>query len=115
MSMRFNKTALNGHVVSIGTGNSGTEITETEYNNLLEIIRNKPKAESGYDYLLKEDLTWELYALPEAPEEQTTHTVEQLEGMSNSELKEICSELGISETMTKTNMINLIISKQAQA
>ena len=62
--MRYYKIITDGYLVAIGNGCGGTEITEAEYNNLLEIIRNKPIAESGYDYRLKTDLTWEVYELP---------------------------------------------------
>ena len=43
---------------------NGTEITETEYNHILEIIRNKPTAPDGYGYKLTESLEWELYEAP---------------------------------------------------
>lgn len=43
---------------------NGTEITETEYNNILAIIRNKPTAPTGFSYRLTDDLEWELYELP---------------------------------------------------
>ena len=62
--MRYYKIIDNGYLTAIGTGNGGTEITEEEYNSLLEHIRNCPSAEEGYGYRLKEDLTWELYELP---------------------------------------------------
>ena len=65
--MRYYKIISNRYLIAIGTGSGGTEITESEYNNLLGIIRNKPIAESGYDYRLKSDLTWELCELPPVP------------------------------------------------
>ena len=40
------------------------EITESEYNNILAIIRSKPTAPEGYDYCLSDSLEWELYELP---------------------------------------------------
>ena len=40
-------------------------ITEEEYNQIMEIIRNKPVQLDGFDYRLKEDLIWEQYKLPE--------------------------------------------------
>lgn len=45
-------------------------------------------------------------------DEQQGYTAEQLEQMTNVELREICSELGISGSMTKANMIALILDKQ---
>lgn len=52
------------------------------------------------------------YEIEEAIEEQTAYTAEQLEQMTSTELREICSEMGISGTMTKANMISLILGKQ---
>jgi hypothetical protein len=62
--MRYYKIIKDGYIRGIGTGASGDEIAEEEYNALLEIIRTKPKADDGYNYKLKADLTWELYELP---------------------------------------------------
>lgn len=66
--MRYYKIVENGYLVAIGKGVGGIEITEEEYNSLLEHIRNCPTAEEGYGYRLKEDLTWEHYELPVANE-----------------------------------------------
>jgi hypothetical protein len=62
--MRHYKIIENGYLTAIGKGYDGIEITEAEYNELLELIRNRPTADAGYDYLLKEDLTWELVEVP---------------------------------------------------
>ena len=56
-----------GALLSIGTGPGGTEITETEYNDIMAIIQNRPSAD-GKGYRLKTDLTWEEYDLPPEPE-----------------------------------------------
>lgn len=63
--MRYYKIIIDGYLVAVGTGNGGAEITEAEYAELLNIIRNKPSAESGFDYRLKADLTLEKYELPQ--------------------------------------------------
>lgn len=55
------------HIIAIGTGAGGTEITETEYNDIMAIIQNRPSAD-GKGYRLKADLTWEAYDLPPEPE-----------------------------------------------
>jgi hypothetical protein len=68
--MRYYKLIEDGYLTAIGTGNGGISTTEEEYNSLLEHIHNKPEAEEGYGYRLKEDLTWELYELPIVPEEE---------------------------------------------
>ena len=44
----------------------GRGITETEYNEILSMIRNPPAAPDGYGYRLTENLKWELYELPPA-------------------------------------------------
>lgn len=46
------------------TGN----ITEDEYNEILSTIWQRPTPPEGFDYRLKEDLTWELCELPPIPE-----------------------------------------------
>lgn len=53
----------NGYIVSLVKGVEKGNISEIDYNNILEIIKNKPIANDGFDYRLKEDLTWELYEL----------------------------------------------------
>ena len=55
------------HIIAIGTGAGGTEITEAEYNEIMAIIQNRPSAD-GKGYRLKTDLTWEAYDLPPEPE-----------------------------------------------
>lgn len=45
-------------------------------------------------------------------EPSTTYTAEQLAEMTTTELKAICTELGIATSMVKQNMIDLILSKQ---
>ena len=65
--MRYNKQTSNNYILAIGTGYGGTEITETEYNDIMAIIQSCPAAE-GKGYRLKTDLTWEAYDLPPVPE-----------------------------------------------
>ena len=65
--MQYNKQTSNNYILAIGTGYGGTEITETEYNEIMAIIQNHPTAE-GKGYRLKTDLTWEEYDLPPEPE-----------------------------------------------
>ena len=62
--MRFYKLIENGYIVIIGTGFGGTEITAKEYADLNTLIDNRPTPPEGYDYRLREDLTWEEYQLP---------------------------------------------------
>ena len=55
------------HIIAIGTGAGGTEITKVEYDKIMAIIQKLPSAD-GKGYRLKADLTWEAYALPPEPE-----------------------------------------------
>lgn len=68
------KTIIGGYVNNISKNSGGTEITETEYNAILDAIHNRPTAPDGYGYRMREDLTWELYELPvvEETEEELT-------------------------------------------
>lgn len=70
--MRYYKTIDSGYIISIGTGSGGEEITESEYTEILSVIRDKPTARDGYDYRLKTDLTWEEYELPPVEPEPLT-------------------------------------------
>ena len=74
--MRYYKNVIDGYISSLEKREShasGKKITEAEYNNILEIIRNKPTAPDGYGYKLTDNLEWELYELPieEVDEEAT--------------------------------------------
>lgn len=65
----FFKNAYNGFVESISTGCGQTEISDQEYNAILNIIRNAPAAPNGFVYKLRADtLEWELAELPPEPE-----------------------------------------------
>lgn len=65
--MRYNNHISGDEIIAIGTGAGGVEITETEYNEIMSIIQNRPAAD-GKGYRLKTDLTWEAYDLPPEPE-----------------------------------------------
>ena len=59
--MRYYKITANGYLHSIGTGGmTGEEITQQEYENIENVIRNAPAAPDGYAYVLTESLEWEL-------------------------------------------------------
>lgn len=65
--MRYYKQVSDESLLAIGTGAGGTEITKSEYDEIMAIIQNRPAAE-GKGYRLKTDLTWEEYDLPPKPE-----------------------------------------------
>lgn len=60
----YYKLTKDGYIAVIGTGEGGTPITEEEYENILDVLQNRPTAEDGYAYRLREDLTWELVEVP---------------------------------------------------
>lgn len=65
--MKYYKITSEDEVIAIGTGPGGVEITESEYNEIMAVIQNRPQAD-GKGYRLKTDLTWEEYDLPPKPE-----------------------------------------------
>ena len=70
--MRYYKSTANGYLNSVGKGNGGTEITEQEYNEILNVMANKPEATETTDYMLRDDLTWETYEVEPIPEPEPT-------------------------------------------
>lgn len=70
--MRYYEETDNDFIVCIGKGFGGEEISETQYDEIFEIIHAKPIPPSGYDYALRKDLTWELVELPPMPEPELT-------------------------------------------
>lgn len=71
ISMRYYKQIEDDYIVAIGTGNSYTEITEDEYNNILSIVHSVPH-EDGKGYMLKTDLTWEEYDVDPVEEDDAS-------------------------------------------
>lgn len=80
-------------IIAVTTANVGTEITESEYNTIMQKIRSKPTDPPGYAYKLRADnLEWELVELPpvepELPtgEEALTRYANSLTGASDPDL-----------------------------
>ena len=67
--MRYYKILQDDYILSVGKGAGGEDLTESEYTQILDSIRNKPTAPDGYGYRLKSDLTWERLELPVSPED----------------------------------------------
>lgn len=63
--MRYYKIIEAGYLTAIGVGCGGEEITTEEHDHIKLIVKDKPVADPGYDYWLKEDLTWELVEVPQ--------------------------------------------------
>lgn len=70
----YQKNTENGYIVSVVSGVSKGNIPESEYLNIRALISDAPEAPDGFGYRLRDDLTWELYQLPEpidVPEDAT--------------------------------------------
>ena len=98
--MRYHKAVNEGYVILIGIGNGGTEITEPEYNTIMQKIQNKPVDPEGYAYQLRADsLEWELVKLPPiepeplTDEESLTRYANELTGANDPDL------IGAAETL----------------
>ncbi len=67
------KSIIDGYIQAIGEGTSDSPITAEEYGIILEAIRSRPTPPDGYDYRLREDLSWVQYELPpEDPDPELT-------------------------------------------
>lgn len=61
----YGKYINDNYIVGVGTGaGTGSEITEDEYNEILDKINNRPTAPEGFAYRLTTALEWELVELP---------------------------------------------------
>lgn len=64
---------INGYIVEARNDNVGEPIPEKTYTEIVAKFKEKPKAEAGFDYLLRaSDLEWELVELPPEPEPEPT-------------------------------------------
>ena len=98
----YYKNIFDGFIASISIGNGQTQISETEYNNLYNMICLYPSPPEGFTYCLRADnLEWELVALlpaePEPPtaEEALTRYANELTGADDPDL------LSAAETLIK--------------
>ena len=118
--MRYYKmTDANGNLTAIGTGTGGVEITEEEYAALSDEIAQKAALVASLSAGnisaedLREDWREEIVRRAEALESRKAgYSQEMLEAMSNAELERILYSLGISASMTKANMVALIMAMQ---
>ena len=60
----FYKYINDKFIIGVGTGAGGEEITEQEYNSILDKINNCPEAPDGYSYRLTTAMEWELAEIP---------------------------------------------------
>lgn len=66
--MKFYKYINNGYILAVGTGGMGDEITEAEYEEIMDVIANRPQETAEIGYRLKTDLTWESYEKEPQPD-----------------------------------------------
>lgn len=118
--MRYYKmTDAEGNLTAIGTGYGGVEITEGEYAVMAEEIAQKAALVTSLiageinEADIREDWREEIVRRAEA---LSTHaegyTQDVLEAMSNAQLEQILSDMGVSVNMTKANMVTLILAMQ---
>ena len=76
--MKYYKYINAGYIIAVGIGDAGMgeEIPNSEYNQIMAIIRTKPQRTETTDYRLREDLTWEVFEVRPAPEPEQDFTVE---------------------------------------
>ena len=60
----FYKYTNDKYIIGVGIGAGGEEITEQEYNAILDKINNRPEAPEGYSYRLTTAMEWELAEIP---------------------------------------------------
>ncbi len=58
---RYFKYLSGNYIEGIGVGLGGEEISKSEYDMILDVIRSKPARTDTEDYKLSKDLTWEPY------------------------------------------------------
>lgn len=78
----FYKYINDKYIIGVGIGAGGEEITEQEYNAILDTIKNRPEAPEGYSYRLTTSLEWELC---EAPKIESTAEEEIIESEEDYE------------------------------
>lgn len=57
--MKYYKNMDSDYIQCLSTGTGQTEITETEYERILSVLKSKPTDTDGYYYRLTNDLQWE--------------------------------------------------------
>ena len=118
--MRYYKmTDADGNLTAIGTGSGGVEITVGEYAALSAEIAEKAALVASLvageiaEDDIREDWREEIVRRAVAVSASTdAYTREALEAMTNADLEIILAGMGISASMTKANMVMLILAMQ---
>ena len=58
-----------GYIVSIMYGSKEGNISDAEYQAIMDKVNRKPTPPDGYDYRLTVDLEWEMFELPKETDE----------------------------------------------
>ena len=56
--MRYYRDDVEGMLIAVGTGLGNTEITETEYNDIMNIIKKRPRDGEDFEYVLTSSFEW---------------------------------------------------------
>lgn len=59
----------NGYIISIMHGATEGNISDAEYQAIMDKVNRKPTPPDGYDYRLTVDLEWEMFELPKETDE----------------------------------------------
>ena len=62
----------NGYIISIMHGADEGNISDAEYQVVMDKVSRKPTPPDGYDYRLTVDLEWEMFELPKETDEPET-------------------------------------------
>ena len=65
-----------GYIVSIMHGAKESNISDAEYQAIMDKMNRKPTPPVGYDYRLTTSLEWELYQLPDQEPEADDEATE---------------------------------------
>lgn len=95
----YAKIIIDSYIAALSTG-GGVEITESEYNAIMQKIQTKPTDPDGCTYRLRADtLEWELVELPPVEpepltnEEALTRYANEITGASDQTLVEAAETL----------------------
>ena len=61
-----------GYIISIMHGAKESNISDAEYQAIMDKVNRKPTPPDGYDYRLTVDLEWEMFELPKETDEPET-------------------------------------------
>ena len=81
----------NGYIISIMRGADVGNISDAEYQAIMDKVNRKPTPPDGYDYRLTVDLEWEMFELPKETDEPETDEA------TGTDYIAALAELGVSE------------------